>query len=466
MSDGRLAGGILGAAFLVRLTLYLGTAIFGTDSAQFLLMADWMSEGRFEEALSITYHPLYPMLIAALNPLMPGGTEVAGFWISMVLGSAAVLPLFFLVRAIFGRPAAFFAALIYAFQWHTVELHADVMTEGTFCFFLYGAAWLCWRAMEDPSLVRFIVTGIAAVAAYLTRPEGILAVALVIGWPLADLAFRRERPWRRLASVSLCAVTMLLLAFPFLLWVHSKMGAWKLSAKSSVHKPESVTPIVEAPKERNRYVKLTRAIGQVTGILAPFALLGFLGLKGHGLRGPLFFFSFPLGYLAGLLLALRTHPWMSYRYVVPLMGMLLVLAALGMVVALRFMERHRPGLKWKWVAAGVLLFSIFAPCVKAFRPHRQEDEPLREAGLWILARGGTRVCSTVDKIGFFIGNPVITYDETFEEFKKRVVRERPQYIVYREEDLEKGKPAYLDRLHEVGATEPVLLRGVRIHPVR
>ena len=192
MSDGRLAGFLFLAAFLARLVTYLGTLIFGTDGGQMLYMADRISDSRFHEALSVTYHPFYPFLTAVLKTFL-GTAERAGFWVSMSLGSGAVVPLFFLARAIFGRPAAFITGLVYAFHPYTLDLQADVMTEGTFAFFLFSSMWLGWRSLEEPSIERSMLAGLSAAAAYLTRAEGVLAMVLIPAWQGVELLIRRDR---------------------------------------------------------------------------------------------------------------------------------------------------------------------------------------------------------------------------------------------------------------------------------
>ena len=66
------------------------------------------------------------------------------------------------------------------------------MTEATFCFFFLWSAWLCWRVCEKPSMEGSLLAGAAAVCAYLTRPEGILAVVFVVAWQVVAIAVRRD----------------------------------------------------------------------------------------------------------------------------------------------------------------------------------------------------------------------------------------------------------------------------------
>ncbi|RPH37913.1 MAG: hypothetical protein EHM91_14470, partial [Planctomycetota bacterium] len=200
MTDFRWGALLWSAAFLARLLSGLGSAIFGTDGCHYLLMADWMRAGRWHDALMVAYHPMYPLLISAARTVI-GGTEAAGEWVSILLASAATIPLFLTVKSVFGRPTAVFTSLLYAFYPRVVEVQADVMTEGTFMFFLFGTMWLTFRMMEEPRLDRAAVLGATAAAAFLTRVEGLLAVALAIGWPLLEAIRQRDGRIRRVGAV-------------------------------------------------------------------------------------------------------------------------------------------------------------------------------------------------------------------------------------------------------------------------
>lgn len=466
MSDARLAFLLAIAAFLARYTLYLGTTIFGTDSAQFLLMAQWMGEARFHDALAITYHPFYPFLAAVLNVFV-GDLERSGFWVSMVLGSAAAVPLFLLVRSIFGRTPAIVTALFYAVQPHTVEVHADVMTEGTFAFFFFSSMWLCWRSIEEPSLERSIVAGLAACAAYLTRAEGILAVALVTFWPAAVALGRREGRFRRLAGVGVGIAAILILAFPFLVWVKSQMGTWKLSAKVSVNEAgrsfESAQPRDEdigAKQGKSvwsgRYMKFVQSMGRLTYfVTVPFLILGFWGLRGHGWRGTLFYFSFPLLYLAGLLWSLRGVPYMSYRYLIPSMNLLMVMAGLGVGVLLRRWPDPRRT-RWALAAVGAAVFVMLVP---SLRPHRHEESGYREAGRWLAAHKapGAQFYTTTDKLNFLAGGGIRGFPPGLAAFRKEVEKSPAAYYVIVEKDMKEVRP-FVEWLRSSGKVgEPVTI---------
>lgn len=480
MSDVRLATVLFGVAFLTRFVAYLGTFIFGTDGGQFLFMADRMGEARFHEALSVSYHPMYPLLVSAARPFV-GDTEAAGFWVSMVLGAGAVVPLFLMVRAIFGRPAGFLTGLLFAFHPFTVELHADVMTEGTFVFFLFWALWQGWKVLRNPSVEGALLASVGAAAAFLTRGEGLAALVGIPVWQGIEFLRRRDRRGTRLAGIGLGIAASGLLVFPFLLWVRSvhPEKRWALSAKWSVLRATEASPGSEGPfpeesptRRRgllaNRYVRVaSSAVRQMYVVGIPFYLLGLWGLRRTtaSVLGTLFYFSFPVLHLGGLLWGLRNVPYMSYRYVVPPMNLLAVLAALGLIQAVRFLAGRLPERRWIPAAGLLVMVVTVLPGLRSFGIHRKEVRVAREAALWIRSQGGPGrgVCSTLDPVGYLSGTRNRWFPETYEGLLQDLGDGRVDFLVYTDRDREAGRPSYLARLEECDRLEPpVKIAGERI----
>lgn len=450
LSDGRLAALLFAAAFLVRLLACLGTAIFGTDGGQFLLMADWMAEGRFQDALALTYHPLYPLLIAVLRPAA-GSAEAAGFALSVGLGAAAAVPLFRTMRALFGRPAAFIAGLLYAFGPAVLDVQSDVMTEGTFLFFLFSSMWLTGRMMEEPSLERGVVLGASAAAAFLTRPEGLLAIVLAVGWPL----LARDRLLKRAGGVLVAAAVILLLLSPYLLWVKSVRGRWALSARASMLSAEKAVLGEEVPRTRTGlYVIYADSAFRMTalGILIPFHIAGAVLLRKAGRRSALFYLSFTLGLLGGPLVALRTHDFMSGRYLLGGMTLLNGLAASGIVAAMA----RLPDARWRpAVCAGFLLVVAVLPGARAFRLRRHELLGAPAAAQWIRAQGPAPrgVSGPIQQVAYLAGSPSRSTARTPGGLREQIETGEAEYFVYTERDVEK-RPEFVAMLRACDRLRP------------
>jgi 4-amino-4-deoxy-L-arabinose transferase-like glycosyltransferase len=459
VSDARLSGVLVLVALLVRLIAWLGAPIFGTDGCHYLLMADWLRSGRFSDALGIAYHPLYPLLITMSN-LPLGNTAAAGALVSVVLGAAAVLPLFRLAKELFGRPEAFVTGLLYAFNPSVIEVQADVMTEGAFMFFFFVSIWGTWRQVRDPHLSRAVMLAVAAAAAYLTRPEGTLAVAFGIGWPIAAALFSRGRRGTLLAGALVSAVVVLLLAYPYLSWIRSIQGHWALSPRSALASvATSAESLLGADRElsgRGVFVTFAHAIYRMTYLVTiPFYLIGFVVLARRPSRSSLFLLSYPFAYLAAVAFTLRVYNFMSPRYVIPAMSVLMVVAAVGITRTIRWLDERRPAGGVVPLLGPALLVAIAVlPCVKVLSPNRWECRSYYDAARWIQDRGQPRALSgPVQQVAYLTSCRSVYSATTSEALARQVSEAHVDYYVYTEKDLEK-RPTYVAMLRSSPDLEP------------
>ena len=103
-----IVAGLFALSLLVRGGAALQTAAIFNDGPSFLRVAGQIVQGEWVEALSHHYHPLYPAVTALLAPIV-GDLERAGVWVSIVAGSAAVVPLYVFVSSAFVRRTAWIA---------------------------------------------------------------------------------------------------------------------------------------------------------------------------------------------------------------------------------------------------------------------------------------------------------------------------------------------------------------------
>lgn len=458
MSDARLSALLFLAALLSRTLSGLGAAIFGTDGGHYLLMADWMREGRFNDALSLTYHPMYPLLIAVARSFC-GSTEQAGQAVSVLLGAGAVVPLFATVRTVFGRPPAFILALLYAFGPALFEVQSDVMTEGTYFFFFFSSVALTLQMAEQPTLVRGIVLGAAAASAFLTRPEGLLPIALAVIWPTLFVFRYRKAPLLRFAGILLTTATIVLALSPYLLWVRSVRGCWALSARPAAISGERAVGVTEqlppeggddVPQGRGVYFRLyLRSLFRLTGVLIPFYLLGVASLRGLDRLRTAVYFSFPMGQMAGVLITLRTHNFMTERYILAGMTMMAVVAALGMLRAWSWATT-----RWSWAsvrpAAGGAFIAVLAvlPGVRCLKLRRQDCLSYPVAARWIREQHWPQLrgmSGPVEQVAYLCGVRSY-YTGLTPELLRRQIREMPvDCYVYSQKDVE-SRPDYVKML--------------------
>jgi 4-amino-4-deoxy-L-arabinose transferase-like glycosyltransferase len=456
-------GLLFAAAFLARLVSCLGAAIFGTDSCHYLLMADWMRAGRFHDALLIAYHPMYPLLIAAAR-FFCATTVQAGNAVAILLGSAAILPLYLCARSAFGRPTAVVAALLYALQPAIVEVQSDVMTEGPFMFFLFGSMWLTWRMMEEPSLERGAALGATAAAAFLTRAEGLLAIVFAIAWTLVELIRRRNRVGLRVGGLAVTGIVLVLMLSPFLLWVKAERGRWGLSVRPSAIAAEKAVGIEdEASSEgssegKGRLLKIyASSLFRLSlyGVLLPFYILGALRLRREDPRKTLFYLSFPFGHLGGLLYALRVHTFMSERYVMPGTALLGAVAALGVVsLAPRLLRADQNFTLRPLLGVSLLLLIFVVPFVRCLKVRRQECRSYAGAAQWILSQGKQPSAIVgLEQVAYYCGSRSY-YAPPVKDLLLRFLDHQPiDYIVYSDKDVI-SRPEYVNMLASLNVLEP------------
>ena len=153
-----------------------------------------------------------------------GGTTCDAMVLSCQLASSLaavllVIPMFYLGRELFDRRVGFWSAALFQCLPVTARITSDALSEATFLLFITSMLFLAAQALHGSAALRFALCGLFGGLAYLTRPEGALAVAatgIVLLSMQAIAAWRR--PWRRLlvSAASLGGGT-LLVASPYML---------------------------------------------------------------------------------------------------------------------------------------------------------------------------------------------------------------------------------------------------------
>lgn len=427
------------AVLSVRVMVWAGTATFGTDSAAFLRMAELMRDGSWREALKTYYHPGYPAAVALFSPLT-GGIESAGFLVSVLFGSLAVVPLALLARESFGRPAAIVAGAWYALHYALVDLHVDVMTEGLFCAALFTSIWMGRRFLDSHRLSWSIGAGIAAAVAYLVRHEGLIAVCGLACWFLFEAVRRRDRKsGDLLLGAAFAGACFLIVSMPFLLWVREEVGQWATTAKGSglpfrdLLRGDVVARVegVEG-KALMAFVRLHYFV-----LLVPLA--AGLALAWRDRKWPrLYLVSWAAAYYVGVGYTMHGMGYVSYRYLVPGFCLLLPFTAWGL---LKLLDRI-PGPRRVPATVGAVLLLGLVVGYKCFDVHRWEDVPLVRAGEWIRANSARRpdILTTRDKVVWHAKGNLRLAPKSLQDAVDA------DFVVFTERDWERREWAFMPEL--------------------
>jgi hypothetical protein len=239
--------GAVGVGFVLRLAIGLTDDAPASDETAYLNSGISLLDGQgFTRAGHPELHfpPFVPFVLGVAHKLI-GDPHVASVVVTIVCGTAAIVPLALVARRVagprLGRRAGVAAAWIAAVLPGLATMPATRGTgsEAIYTLVVVSATWLALAAAEPtrPARARLaLAAGAGALVgcAYLTRPEGLfIAVPLGIAvlWPA--VAARREAGLRPVvATAALFALPVVLCVVPYASFLHTHTGEWGLTAKT------------------------------------------------------------------------------------------------------------------------------------------------------------------------------------------------------------------------------------------
>lgn len=135
---------------------------------------------------------LYPQLMALLSYIVPD-YERAGRFISVLMGTLTILPLWLLGSQLYGRRAAHFSALLWALHPLHVQWSTAVYRDATYCCLVTAYGFFLWEAMQRRQARFYFGAGLTWALAYMTRPEGLVYGLLALLWLPAKIRFGDKR---------------------------------------------------------------------------------------------------------------------------------------------------------------------------------------------------------------------------------------------------------------------------------
>ncbi|MFO1021956.1 MAG: glycosyltransferase family 39 protein [Planctomycetales bacterium] len=142
----------------------------------------------------------YPPLITLLTRLTGFSYEFSGQLLCAIPAGLAVLPLYFWARSAFGLRVAQITAWMYALHPILIRTSADVMREGLYWFLMLTAVWILWEAVQRASWILYLLGGVLATAATLTRIEGAALFPLVLLWSAWKIEPSHVSSWFRIPT--------------------------------------------------------------------------------------------------------------------------------------------------------------------------------------------------------------------------------------------------------------------------
>lgn len=223
---------LAGAAIRVAVQKRNAAAMADTYS-NFLIAKSLLSGRGFatggSEHPDVTRSVPFPIAIAAVTPLV-GGVERATAVVVIFCGALLAIPMFLLVRSIFGPRAALASIPLAAFSC-LVSASATLLATPLYLLFTMSTAACAWRAARRDRLRDWALVGALAGATALTRPEGLAMPLAFTAWGLLAGGRRSARPraLRGIAAAAIVIVASALVYAPYAAWSSARLGRLALA---------------------------------------------------------------------------------------------------------------------------------------------------------------------------------------------------------------------------------------------
>ena len=218
----------------VRIYLSFFTYVIKNDSVAYMQNAKFFADGDFSSGLGHDYHPLYSLIMAVVYKAIPN-MELSGTIVSVFFGALTVIVFYLIGKSVFDRKISFVSAIILALHPYAVRFSADIISESTYFFFFISALCLGYSAITNRKLFLFALTGICSALAYLTRPEGIGVIIIVVSFCALKDCTKIKVLWKeKLLSILMLVISFLVFSAPYLVYIKKETGDWHLTKKKEV----------------------------------------------------------------------------------------------------------------------------------------------------------------------------------------------------------------------------------------
>lgn len=235
-----LLGALCATALLVRLALLLLRApVLEAEGAEYAALARSLLQGEgyigtLEGGVQLLFPPVFPLLIAAVAwPI--GDFETAGRVVSMLSGTALVIPVSLLALRLHGLASARIAGALTALHPLIATSSTAVYSESPYLTLALAGLYFGLRSLELGGLAAPAWAGFLLGLAYLTRTEAfvfLLAVLLLL--PVAAVV-RRVRLRRLVPPLVTLLGTFTAVSLPYALFLTAQTGTFRVEGKSALN---------------------------------------------------------------------------------------------------------------------------------------------------------------------------------------------------------------------------------------
>jgi len=391
---------LIGITFALRLYAVLMAQGIANDSAVYGFIARDFLKGHFIKGLSSPAPPFYPFLIFLFSPDTTH-VEIAGRLISLLFGTLAIVPLFYLIKEAVGQKEAIFSVLFYSFHPYLVTYSGMLLTEATYWGLLVLSVYFFWTGLKKEKLWRMALSGFFLGLAYLTRPEGIGYVLVYLIWIIVE-GILKKGWFKKIALVGVLILSVFIFVAPYIIYIHQETGQWLISKKADIAQNQFLKKsagAVDPSKgiEQDEPVKKNSRILMISHNIVkylPFVTYHYLRAYHFSLWLFLFFglirvrqkvIAYEL-FLASLvlfhLLSLSTFVPSTIRFAVPVIPLSLFWAGAGIIEMKRYFEKVKIFNPEKVIFFSIIV-AILIQLPQGLTPERRHRAEQKMVGLWL-----------------------------------------------------------------------------------
>ena len=151
------------------------------DSAYYDDWAIRVAQGRGYGPMPFYMAPLYPYVLAFIYKVFGHNFTIVYFF-QEILGVLNVFLVYLIGRRLFGHAAGLIAGLLITLYAPVVYLESKLLTETLAITLSLGSLLMLLRAMDKPTILKFLATGVMLGLSAVCRPAALLTATLMVLW--------------------------------------------------------------------------------------------------------------------------------------------------------------------------------------------------------------------------------------------------------------------------------------------
>lgn len=221
---------------LIRLLMVFGSVYtFYSDDAIYAFMANSWRIGAWQYVFHPFWPPLYPV-ISAFFLLFTSNFENASRLVSIIFGTAIVMPLFFLLRETTSKIEAIFFIISLSLFTTLITLSLLPLSDSLSIFLIISgivSTFFAFIHLSDNLGKKFLLLSAFIFGlTYLTRSEGTMFFFLTLIY-LISIGIFKYRTKQFFLSILYFVIIFFITISPYLIAVKWQIGEWSLSQKFS-----------------------------------------------------------------------------------------------------------------------------------------------------------------------------------------------------------------------------------------